>query len=64
MYTDMLGDIFKRHPELEEAWTNRIPMGRLGNPNELKGAVVFLAGDQSSYVTGTELVVDGGYTAV
>ncbi|CAO3579992.1 unnamed protein product [Absidia cylindrospora] len=64
MDTDMLGDIFKRSPDLKEAWTNRIPMRRLGDPDELKGAVLFLAGDQSSYVTGTELVVDGGYTSV
>jgi sorbose reductase len=64
MNTDMLGDIFKKQPELEQAWTDRIPMRRLGNPNELEGAVVFLASEQSSYVTGTELFVDGGYTAV
>lgn len=64
MRTDMLGDIFKKQPELEQAWTDRIPMKRLGNPNELEGAIVFLASEQSSYVTGTELFVDGGYTAV
>ncbi|KAI8341716.1 hypothetical protein BC941DRAFT_345694 [Chlamydoabsidia padenii] len=64
MDTDMLGDIFKQRPELRQAWTDRIPMRRLGNPDELKGAVVFLASDQSTYITGTELFVDGGYTCV
>ena len=41
----------------------RIPMGRYGQPEEVANGVLYLASDESSYVTGSELVIDGGWTA-
>jgi NAD(P)-dependent dehydrogenase (short-subunit alcohol dehydrogenase family) len=47
-----------------KALANSIPLGRLGTPDEIAKAVVFLASDDSSYITGTELFVDGGMAQV
>jgi NAD(P)-dependent dehydrogenase (short-subunit alcohol dehydrogenase family) len=51
-------------PEREQAILNHTPMYRFGKPEELIGAAIFLASDASSFVTGSELVVDGGFSAM
>jgi NAD(P)-dependent dehydrogenase (short-subunit alcohol dehydrogenase family) len=44
--------------------SNAVPLGRLGTPADVANAVAFLASDDSSYITGTELFVDGGFAQV
>jgi NAD(P)-dependent dehydrogenase (short-subunit alcohol dehydrogenase family) len=50
-------------PEFIERLEQKVPLGRMGQPEELKGAVVLLASDAGSYITGQNLLVDGGWTA-
>ncbi len=52
----------KALPEMGPIWAANTPMGRLATPDDLVGAAVFLASAASAYVTGHDLVVDGGYT--
>jgi NAD(P)-dependent dehydrogenase (short-subunit alcohol dehydrogenase family) len=65
--TPIIDGQFKTKAEAEEAkkqFTAIIPLGRLGDATELANAALFLASSDSSYVTGADLVVDGGWTQV
>jgi NAD(P)-dependent dehydrogenase (short-subunit alcohol dehydrogenase family) len=48
--------------ELKDAWMPLIPQHRMGEPGELIGAIIYLSADSSGYTTGSDLIVDGGYT--
>ena len=48
--------------KIQDLWNSMIPMGRNGDAKELKGAYVYLISDASTYTTGADIVVDGGYT--
>jgi NAD(P)-dependent dehydrogenase (short-subunit alcohol dehydrogenase family) len=54
---------FTGTPEKKASLAAEVPMGRLGHPEELAAAIVFIASDQASYITGHILNVDGGHTA-
>ena len=62
--TDMTADISARDPARHELISRRIPTGRWGEPEEMRGPAVFLASPASDYVTGAVLSVDGGYSVM
>jgi NAD(P)-dependent dehydrogenase (short-subunit alcohol dehydrogenase family) len=53
---------FGERPEFQASFEAHIPMGRLGKPDEIAPVALFLASEAASYITGTTIVVDGGYT--
>ena len=61
--TEMLHDIWRQMGHDRQTSAGRSPMGRLGTSEDVANCALFLASDESSYMTGSELVVDGGYTA-
>jgi len=62
--SDMTRQFTEANPELAERWVGTIPVGRMGEPEDLHGLLVYLASSASSYLTGQSIVIDGGYTAV
>ncbi|KAH8599264.1 short-chain dehydrogenase/reductase-like protein SDR [Bisporella sp. PMI_857] len=63
MKTDLIIDLLAHEGKhIEENWVKDIPLGRLGKPSELQGTIVWMASDASSYLNGSDIVVDGGYT--
>ncbi|MFH0859127.1 MAG: SDR family NAD(P)-dependent oxidoreductase [Patescibacteria group bacterium] len=56
-------DSIKQDPKAMDGMLARVPLGRLGKPEEIADLVVFLASDKSSYITGSIVVIDGGWLA-
>ncbi|MCK9517545.1 MAG: glucose 1-dehydrogenase [Dehalococcoidia bacterium] len=61
--TELMDQVYEANPETREHSISRTPMGRLGRPEDLEAAMVFLASDASRFITGHILYVDGGWTA-
>ncbi len=64
MLTPPVEKLRDEDPDRWAAWMSRVPLGRVGVPDDLVGAIVYLTSDASSYMTGATLVVDGGYTCL
>ncbi|KAF9527037.1 hypothetical protein CPB83DRAFT_816386 [Crepidotus variabilis] len=64
MLTKLTKTILEDDMALKNTWEKLTPMGRMGEPEDLAGAIVFLASDSSRFVTGSEIRVDGGYCAI
>lgn len=62
--SDMTRQFTETNPELAQSWIGRIPLGRMGEPKDLDGLVAFLTSEASEYVTGQDIIIDGGYTII
>lgn len=58
----ILTELVEPLTEFHRQWEPKIPLGRIGRPEELTGLYVYLASEASSYMTGSDVVIDGGYT--
>lgn len=62
IYTERTSRVFD-NPDLAKAFISRVPLGRIGQPEELGPLIVYLASDASDFMTGSVVVIDGGQTA-
>ena len=61
--TDRMAKRFGNLEQAQRIWGPKHPRGRLGEPDEIARGAVFLASDDSTFMTGADLLIDGGYTA-
>lgn len=61
--TPLIANLMKEKPEVEAGFLDNIPLGRIGEPDDVVGPAVFLASPAASFITGHTLIVDGGHTA-
>lgn len=60
--TELVNDVLKQSDEWGAIWRDMTPLGHIGEPLDVANAVLFLASDASKFATGSNLVIDGGYT--
>ena len=60
----ILTELVEPYTDYHALWEPKIPLGRLGRPDELTGLYVYLASEASSYMTGSDIIIDGGYTCM
>ncbi|WP_353112910.1 SDR family oxidoreductase [Microbacterium sp.] len=60
--TELTAPLMEQNPEWTAAWLERTPLGRVGTPDEVASVILFLASDESRFMTGSDVVADGGYT--
>ncbi len=60
--TGMTMPLFEKNSALEQEWSKKTPIGRVGEPEDIANAVAFLASDEAAYITGQSIYVDGGRT--
>ena len=67
IWTPLVEDLGKKSEEGLEAFRSKLdslhPLGHVGEPDDIAWGIVYLASDEAKFVTGSELVIDGGYTA-
>ena len=54
---------WKKNPKAKKNLAKLIPLQKIGKPKDIANAILFLLSDESQYITGTELVIDGGFTS-
>jgi len=64
MLTKLTRTVLSHDAELKKTWESLTPMGKMGEPEDLAGAIVFLSSNASSFMTGSEIRVDGGYCII
>jgi len=63
VYTEMTKAFLDDKPDLKKTWCSENPLGRLAQPHEMRGVALWLAGDMSTFCTGSDIIIDGGHRA-